>query len=242
MTELLEPVNPDSPADPASAAPADPQAPPAEPQKPFTPEQEQYIGSWLGRIVKKQIEEGVLPHIQQQQPAIQQQGNPDAMKQFNEKLQEKIFAGDVTGALQDFMNVQEHAKQNLTKTQKVQTDRAVTSFSDKPYYKDIYQDMEKIARDTVAQGFPPEAAAVFAYNTAKANYLEAKIAGGGNRGDDDSSLDMLPGGKRQPNKKAIKLPAQFKAAFERDKMKGLFKDEQDYINNLSPAIRQKYGI
>lgn len=241
MTEHLEPVNPDTPADPASAVPADPQAPPAEPQKPFTEQQEQYIGSWLGRIVKKQIDESVLPHIQQQQSVTQPPVDGNAMKQFNERLQEKIFAGDVTGAFQDFMAVQDQAKQNITKTQKVQTDRAITSYSDKPYYKDIYQDMEKIARDTVAQGFPPEAAALFAYNTAKGNYLETKISGGGSD-DREGSLDMLPGGKRQQVKKTAKLPAQFKAAYERDKKRGLFKDEQDYINNLSPAIRQKYGI
>ena len=40
-------------------------------QKPFTPEQEQYMGSWMGRIISKQFEEKVLPALQQSQPQFQ---------------------------------------------------------------------------------------------------------------------------------------------------------------------------
>ena len=209
-----------------------------EPQKPFTPEQEQYMGSWMGRIISKQFDEKVLPVIQQNQPAPPPQppGGDSALDEFNEKLQDMVLGGNVTGALQLYNQVQTQATENLTKTNRVQTDRALTSFSDEPYYKDVFKEAQSMAHDMVAKGFPPDTAAEYAYTKAEAKHLKKKL------NPSTEPQGMLEGGRRQPSDKKPKLPAQFKKAYERDKKKGFFKDEQDYINNLSPAIRAKYGI
>ena len=65
-------------------------------KKPFTSEQEQHIGSWLGRIVAKQIDEKVLPALKPQTPQPNQE--PGALDKFNETLQEKIFSSYETGS------------------------------------------------------------------------------------------------------------------------------------------------
>ena len=69
-----------------------------QPARPFTPEQEQWMGSWMGRIIKKQIDENVLPQIQgalqnnQQHQFQQPSGGENPMDKFNEQLQEMIFS------------------------------------------------------------------------------------------------------------------------------------------------------
>ncbi|GAG37291.1 unnamed protein product, partial [marine sediment metagenome] len=166
-------------------------------QKPFTEQQEQYLGSWLGRIVAKQLDDKVMPMLNRDPnpiPAnIPETGSEDAVTKFNEKLQEKIFSGDVLGAIQMAQDVQSRAKSNLTKTQKIETDKLITSYSDKPYYKDIFTEMKKMSHEYAGQGFPPEAATEYAYTKAKADFLEKKLGGGD--GEDTENLEMLGGGK-----------------------------------------------
>jgi len=207
-------------------------------EKPFTPDQEAYIGSWLGRIVKKQIDESIVPLIKTniERPNLNA-GNPnDVLKRFNEELSEEIFTNPL-GAIQKAVNAIEASKTQLTKTQTVQVDKAITTFSEEPLYKDIYQDMKTIARDAVAKGYPPEPAAEYAFAKAKAAYFEKKIGSDGGGG-----LDLADGGRPTRTAKTPKLPAEFKKAAARDIERGLFKNEQDYIDHLSPNIRAKYGF
>lgn len=211
-----------------------------EPQTPFTPEQQQFIGSWMGRMVKKQLEESILPEIQKLQPQqtlpqLPGQGT-DALAKFNETLQEKIFSGDVMGAFRMMQQVQDTAKIQITKQQKVAADRAITQYSDKPFYKDVYQDMQKIAHEAVGNNYPPEVAAELAYNKAIAQRSINKAK------QDPSKLTVLSGGGKGPKVQTPKLPDAFKAAAKRDIAKGLFKNEAEYIDHLSPQVRQKYGI
>lgn len=205
------------------------------PQKPFTPEQEQYIGSWMGRIISKQFDEKVIPTIQQTQTAPEPTGD-SALDEFNQKLQDMVLEGNVTGALQLYNQVQARATENLTKTNRIQTDKALTAFSEEPYYKDVFKDAQSLAHSLVAKGYSPEIAAEHAYTKTESKYLKKKL------NPSAEPQDMLGSGKRVVSNKKLKLPKQFKKAYERDKAKGLFKDEQEYINNLSPAIRAKYGI
>jgi hypothetical protein len=54
---------------------------------------------------------------------------------------------------------------------------------------------------------------------------------------------MSGSGKITPsNKKTAKIPAALKAAAQRDISDGIFKDEAEYLANLSPNIKEKYGI
>lgn len=219
------------------------QAPPGEQdkgdkeEKVFTPKQEAFIGSWLGRIVKKQIDDSIVPLIQNAQPRPgQNAGNPnDVLKNFNERLSEKLFT-DPLGAIQEAVSAIDESKTQLSKTQAVQVDKAITSYSEDPLYKDIYQDMKEIAHSAAKEGYPPGPAAKYAFAQAKANFLEK-----GSRGSEDG-LDFADGGRPSKTVKIPKLPAEFKKAAARDIAKGLFKNEADYIANLSPNIRAKYGI
>ena len=215
-------------------------------KEPFDEKQKQYLGSWLGRIVQKQLNDVIVPLLQQavqerqQQPAspIPSAATDDAMKAFNEKLQEKIFAGNVVEAVRDVMEFQGRVKQNITQAQKVETARMMTAYLDKPYYKDIAEDMGKIAQIKVGQGWPAQAAVEHAYTEAKARYLEDKMAGGSG----DRNLGMLSGGRPTPRQKTLVLPPNLKAAAQRDIGAGLFKDEKEWVAAMDPGIREKYGL
>lgn len=206
----------------------------------FSKEQLQQIGSMTGRLIKNQIDENVLPLLQARpQSTGSVAGDSTALDKFNQKLQEMIFSGDVSGAMRMARQVEDNAKINLTKAQETETAKLITTYSDKPYYKDIYSDMKKFASEAVAKGFPPEAATELAFEKASNKHLQT-IMGGGNS--DTGSLEMTGGGRRTARTKTSMLPPAFKEAAKRDIAKGFFKDEKDYIAALSPAIRQQYGI
>ena len=146
--QTVEPVEPTEPTEPTE--PAEP-AEPTGPQSPFTPEQEQYMGSWFGRIVSNQLEEKVMPHlnkVSETQPTnIPNAGSEDALTKFNEKVQTMIFDGKVLEAFQLVQDVQNRAKTNVSQAQKVETDKLITNLSDQPYYKDIFSDVKNIASE-----------------------------------------------------------------------------------------------
>jgi hypothetical protein len=220
-----------------------PEGAPPKDTKPFTPEQEQYLGSWLGRIVAKQIEEKVLPDltntIQQHQPQFTPDQTQEVLKKFNEELQQKIFEGNVVDAFDLYSNMRARSQDILTTQQKTMTAKELTGYAEKPYYKEIYSDMKKIAEDVVRDGFAPKAAAEYAYHKAKAEHLEAKL-----RGDtDDSDLGFVEGGKQSQRRERLNpLPPRFKEAMDRDIQDGIIKDEAEFRKQLHPAIRKQYGI
>jgi hypothetical protein len=209
---------------------------------PFTPEQEQYLGSWFGRIVAKQIEDKVLPLVQQKQDNDQQilptgSGN-EAIDRFNQDVMNKWLAGDALGAYNMLQDVSNKARTNLTQKQKTETDRLVVGYSEKPYYKDIFKDMKTMAHDLVGQGYPPQAAVDLAYSKASLSHLEKTKSGD----TDTENLGMLEGGKKTKTAKKLVLPPHFKDACERDIEAGLFKDEQEWIANLAPSVRKAYEL
>lgn len=205
----------------------------------FSKAQMEQLSTLVGRISKKQLEEHVIPLINRQPAAESAPQNDDAVKAFNEKLQTKIFEGDVLGALQMANDVQNRAKTNISEMQKTQTLKSLTDFSDKPFYKETYSEMKKIAEEVAGQGYPPEAAAEYAYYKAKSAFLEQKLSGG----DEDKDLGFVEGG-RSPARgaKVNKLPPQFQAAMERDIRDGLIKDEAEYRKTLHPSIRKAHNI
>ena len=212
-----------------------------EKEKPFKldKEQEQYFGSWMGRLIKKQIEESIVPLVNQaaNRPAYSPQNDSgDVLKKFNEEVSEQLFT-DPVAAIQKVMRAIDASKTQLTNAQTVQVDKAITSFSEDPLYKDIYQDVKAIAHERAGKGYPADAAADYAFTKAKLNYMEKKSVPG-----DEGGFDLSDGGRQTRNTKAPKLPLEFKKAYERDKAKGLFKNEAEYIAGLSPAIRAKYDI
>jgi hypothetical protein len=206
----------------------------------FSKKQMEQLATLVGRISKKQITEEVLPLIQQNVPqqAVGKESS-DVLKSFNEQLQQKIFEGDVLGAIQMANDVQSRTQATLGETQKKQTVAELTKFSDKPFYKEIYGEMKKIAEEVALQGYPPQAAAEYAYFKAKADFLEQKMTGG----EGGVNLGFTEGGRQAPKQERLNpLPPQFKAALERDINDGIVKDEAEYRKSLHPSIRKQYGI
>jgi hypothetical protein len=209
-----------------------------EPEPSFSKKQMEQLATLVGRISKKQLEEHVLPLIPKVDQAIHPQ-NEDALKKFNEDLQSKIFSGDVMGAFRMMRDVEQRATTHITEQQKTQTAKALTEMSEKPFYKEIYADMKKIAEATISEGYPPKAAAEYAYYKAKADFLEQKVGGG----EEGRELGFVEGGRPPARTKTLKpLPPQFKEAMERDVKAGLFKNEEEWRKALHPSIRAQHGI
>uniref|UniRef100_A0A6H1Z5P5 Capsid assembly protein n=1 Tax=viral metagenome TaxID=1070528 RepID=A0A6H1Z5P5_9ZZZZ len=211
----------------------------AEKVKPFTPEQEQYLGSWMGRIVARQFDEKVAPHLRQQ-PQQQPPANQDEMmKQFNERVGEKIFSGNAVEAVDMVLSLKEQAKQNLSQTQNMNLLRILTTYTDQPYYEDINQEIHRLAKEKLSEGAPPDKAVKWAYAEAKGNYLEDKMKTGDR---DTSNLGLTGGGRQLGRQKVAKLPPEFQRAMERDIRDGIFKDQADYIKSLNPKVRERIGL
>jgi hypothetical protein len=203
--------------------------------KPFTADQEQYMQSWMGRVIKKHVDEAITPLVrqqQQQQPPMEQDA---ALKQFNEKVQEKLFSGDAVGAMDMVLNLKERAKQNVTQTQNLNLLRGLTTFSDQPYYEDIQPDMQKLARQKVSEGWPVDAALKASYSEAKASFLETKLTGNKDHG----NLGLSGGGRQSTRKNEIKLTPEFEKACARDISDGLYKNRDEWVKGLSPKVRER---
>ena len=210
-----------------------------EKQKPFTPEQEQYIGSWMGRIIKKQFEENVIPHLNRPAPAPPAMEQDEALKKFNEKVQEKLFSGDAVGAMDMVLNLKERAKQNLTENQNINLMRGLTTFSDKPYYEDIQPEMQKLAKSKVGQGWPVQAALESSYAEAKASFLETRLSGGEK---EHGTLGLTGGGRQAARTKSDKLPPNFEKACARDIADGIYKNRGEWIKGLNPKVKEQLGL
>jgi len=227
----------------APAATPDPQDEPqkTEPQeRTFSEKELQTIRSEMGRLIKKQLEESVLPEIQNIRQTPQHQPDPqDFLKDFNTRVSDRFFSGDPMGAFNEMMTVYEKSKNILSENQKTQLTRELTGFQEDEYYKDIYPAAQKEAEKLLQQGYGPKESAEHAFYKAKANHLQGK-----KKSDvDEHNLDFVEGG-RPPQRSARlnPLPPQFKEALERDIADGIVKDEAEFRKALHPSIRKQYGI
>ena len=237
--EPMEPVEPTEPNEPQEPSePQDPQEP-AEPGDDvgFNKKQLAQISSIMGNIVKKQISE-MTPQQPMGDSIIPNPSGNEAIDKFNQEVMNKWLAGDALGAYNMLQDVSTKAKTNLTQKQKAETDKFVVGYAEKPYYKDIFKEMQTMAHDLADQGYPPQAAADAAYAKTSLAHLEKVKAGDTDTGD----LGMLEGGKKTKTSKKLVLPPQFKDACERDIEEGLFKDEQEWIANLAPNVRKAHGL
>ena len=212
-----------------------------EKPKPFDEEQIQWLGSWMGRKVKDGVGEGmegIKDHISEALSQSPQPVSNELIEKFNKDIFDQIMDGDPVGAFEKMGRVQTRAQKNLSKAQTTDMKKSITSYSDDPLYKDIYPEIESFAKDAVRQGYPPDAAAKMGFYQAKSDFQEKRATSS----HDPSDLEMSGGGRSTPRKSKTKLPLEFKEAASRDIAKGLFKDEQEYMDNMTPAIKAKYGI
>lgn len=203
----------------------------------FSQAQLQQLGSMMGRLIDKQLQEKVVPLVQTRNlKAVPKNGDADALAVLNEQLQDDILSGRVTDALDKYMKINEAVRQTVSTQTQQKLQKAITDLSEKPYYEDIYADIQKKAEELVGKQYPPDAAAETAYYYA----LSKRAEKSSNEG--EGSLSMASGGKPKPKKTATTLPDKFEAAFQRDKADGLFKTREEFISNLSPKVRETYGL
>ena len=235
--EPTEPIEPTEP-EPTEPEPTEPE--PAEPEgEGFNKRQLQQLGSLVGKIVSTQISEKIPTSGPEPAPQpVSPQAGEDALQKFNEDVSQKLFGGDPFGAFSMMMDLRTRAQSNLTQAQVVNTDKQINVYSDKPYYKEIYQNMRQLSHNLVSAGYPPEAACRTAYAESLNQHMHQMAKGASS---EEGELGMLSPGKH-PASKPAKLPAHLKAAAARDIEQGLFKDEKEWIEQLDPKVRAAYNI
>lgn len=218
---------------------------------------EQKLASWIGRIEaqQKKDREAIIAKLnelnvsretfQPQQPGNAQQSGTN---ELNQKWGERLLNGDVAGVLDEYTTLRQQAEKALAQRAQSQMDKTMNDMAEIPIFKDVKDRVRQLAGNLIGQGYSPQDAVAFAFQTCKAEHLEKLISGGG-QSTDTSSLETLGGGSMREDAGATKgkLPPELKRAFERDRSqtiggKPMFKDEKDYIAHLSPAIRKQYGL
>ncbi|MHC4951867.1 MAG: hypothetical protein ACYTEU_12930 [Planctomycetota bacterium] len=209
----------------------------------FNKTQLQQISSIMGSIIKKQIDENVTPLIEtstvRQSPDATDVSNPGVRDKFSADLLDQALSGDFFGAVEKAISLRNRADANLSETRKTELVKDSRSYEDKPYYNDVKLEMDRLAAEAAAKGYPAKPANELAYNTAVREHLEKKYVGN----IDEGSLQLETGGRYTPASKGkAKLPPQFEEAYQRDKAKGHFKNRQEFLDNLSPQVRAQYEI
>ena len=202
----------------------------------MTPEQ---VMSWLGRINKEQIakqfDEKVLPIIDEMKAGRQvTDASPPT-----EDLQSLLFSSDPADHDKYYEIMSRRAAsrtQTVMSSKQKELDSAILVYSEDPIYRDIHGDMKRIATEKMKEGWPPKAAAEHARTAAEALYLKGQTS------EVEGDLSMLSGGGRPPGKKKVSLPQKLKAACQRDIDDGIVKDEADFVKNMSPKMRELYGL
>ena len=169
----------------------------------------------------------------QQQFGGQQQANP--VQKINDMLAEKFYSGDMFGFLELYNNIKTNQRQYMNQAQETNLKRAFLNFKDKEGFESVFPEMEKRARELVAKGHAPEAAAELGYLNAFLDYKNGKLPA--------HNLGLMGGGRRTPGKKRQpELPSEYKRIMDRGIRDGIFKDKDDYIASLSPQTRKQLGF
>lgn len=194
--------------------------------------QDQFM-SWTGRNTKEQMkkmfDETVMPIMEELKASRQipdyepPAGDMDMIYNNPEKFVESVI------------EKKRKKDENMTVAKVKQIDEAILGYADDPLYREIHSEMKGIATKKVGEGWPPEAAVIFAKTKAEKNYYKRQVS-------DDTGLEMLGGSGNLPKKKQKSLPPKLKEACARDIRDGIVKDEADYINSMSPKMREIYGL
>lgn len=196
----------------------------------FSPKQEEFIGKMLdkqaaqltshfGRISKEQVNKSFEGGIDQEK--------------LNDQLSTK-FLTNVEGTFNELLDKREADNKKIRDEKLEAISTEMEKFSDKPLFKETEDAVRKIAEEAIGKGFPPGPAVELAVEKAKSSFLMNR--------DPEYKLDMSGPGKQIPRVKEKKMPEALKAAANRDIASGLFKDEAEYINELAPHIKEKYGL
>jgi hypothetical protein len=180
--------------------------------------------SHFGRIVTKQMDEKYMPKIKESQI------DPEQLK---EQLSTE-FLTDPEGTINKMLDKREQDRKTVADKKLELVSEEMKKFEDRPLFSETQKEIEKLAGEALEKGYPPGPAVELAYEKAKSNHLINR--------DPDLRLAMSPPGSPKPREKKTKMPQEFKAAAQRDIAAGLFKDEQDYLDNLSQDVKARYGL
>ena len=195
---------------------------------------EAWAGTNTGRLVASQLDKKVMPLLQELSDRLGQRPQPSSS---NPDLQEMIFGGDVGGAIDRHLADKTANERAIIEAQNKAADKLIVGYAEDPLYNDIHPEMDKIAKEKIRKGWPPEAAVVHARAAAETSFLRRKLYP-----DEHEGLEMASGGRQKKRVKKVGLPDMYKAACQRDIADGIVKDEAEYIRNMSPAIRRQYGL
>lgn len=156
----------------------------------------------------------------------------------------KLLDGDFS-VIDERISLREQAKAALEKKDRDTINNIISDMknSETPFVKDLNEDnLRSIAMDTVKKGYKPPEAVAFAYSQEKSKHLMSLI---GNQ--QKGNLEVSGGGSRRVDENEVKgkLNAAGKEAWEKEKNtrlggKPLFKDEEDFISQMSPAVRARF--
>jgi len=233
MTEPnAEPIEPTEPVEPA-AIPTEPTEPPE--LQFLTKEQ---AGPWFGRVVAKQIDEKILPLMQE---LSDRQVRPmPPVKEPPTDYSSGLFDDPegTVNAIRDKSNRKRTlATDEANKDKEREMNKLIVGHAEEDIYGEIQSDMSAIAKKKINDGWPPQAAVEFARGESERKLLRSKVYGPEHEG-----LEMSSGGRPRPRVKKKGLPDMYKKACARDMADGIVKDEADYIKNLSPQVRKEFGL
>ena len=199
----------------------------------FSPEQEKFIETLLDKQSDKLTSH--FGRISKEQVGKSFEENNIDLEKINEQLSSQLYGGDVTGAVNKIIDDRDATSKKLFQDKLVAMTSELERYKEDPMFDKISKSVNELAQDAMEnKGFPPGPAVDVAFQTAKANYFENK--------DPDYRLNMAGTGKRTRRTKTPTLPETFKAQAAKDINSGLFKNEADWMEALSPGQKEKYGI
>lgn len=201
----------------------------------------QYMNSWMGRKVKERTAD-LEKQVQELKDALfanlsnkgEAPGKAQSLEELNEKLQTRIFDGDIMGAIDEALRLREQSFANISKQKQAMMEKEMLQFADDDNYEAYFPEMEKLATQYLSENknMPVRYAVEHARTVAELNLLK-------NKSKKTAPLRVLGGGKTKPAGKQFRLPPEVAKNAARDIASGLYKDEAEWVAALPPAIKKK---
>jgi len=213
------------------------------------------ISSALGRALKqmgdfsksKKEQEDFNNQVLQTLQTIQEKfsSNPNQntdISRLNEDLQTQILSGNPIQAFDTYMNLKTEAERSISQKNASAVNSLVANLKEEPFFADLEGPVRNTAMQYVQNGKDPETAVNLAYFKHKGDFLAGIVTNVHKT--NPNALKVATGSGETPKDDGNKgkLPPEFKKRAEKDIQEGLFKDEQDWINNLAPSIRKQLGV
>jgi len=220
---------------------------------------DQQTRSWLGRIQKEQkdFQQTVIEELkalkaarEQQQPSIrieQQKGlfgvDDTQSSELNARIRQMHENGDFIGAQMLVDSIRKTSETQLSRFKQQKLDVAMKTLpaDESPHFQGITDRIREQAQTLVNHGYDPEAAVIIAEKDQKNRVLQDMFLQLNQT--NPGALKMLSGGgQKKQEQPSGKLPKALREQCERDVSRGVFKDEKEFLQYLSPQVKAAYGI